>query len=178
MRFLVPSLGPEEAPKKSDSTDTVQKNADLGKPSKDDSASAKPAQAEDKIETDASDEKTFHGPGGSRVVVTPTTISFKGYSTIKHTLYDVKLKLAREVDPSSATCIIGEGLSTTTVEVNKKELDASYWKTLVEAKKLGYLRTDFEMVWNCSSGGRPFQALALPTSNESYSGVMKMNRNP
>lgn len=147
MRFWVPSLGTKEASKKSDSTDTVQKDANLGIPSKDDSTSAHPAQAEGKIETDASDEKIFHGPGGSRVVVTPTTISFKGYSTVKHTLYDVELKLAREVDPGSATCVIGEGLSTTTVEVNKKELDASYWKTLVETKKLGYLRTDFDMVW-------------------------------
>ncbi|EFE41850.1 Hsp90 binding co-chaperone (Sba1), putative [Trichophyton verrucosum HKI 0517] len=165
LRFLVSDLGvaPKET-KQPGSTDTAQKDTDSGTPSKD-SGEAETAQAENKTEKDASGEKVFHGPGGSRIVVTPTTISFMGYSTFSKTLYDVELKLAGKVKPDSATCNIQKQLANVVLEVQKQELDTSYWTTLVEAKKLGFLKTDFEM-WRDEDEQEPVKEDFGPTSLE------------
>ncbi|OAL75619.1 Hsp90 binding co-chaperone (Sba1) [Trichophyton violaceum] len=150
LRFLVSNLGdvPKET-KQPGSTDTAQKDTDSG----------------NKTEKDASNEKVFYGPGRSRIVVTPTTISFTGYSTFSKTLYDVELKLAGKVKPDSATCNIQKQLANVVVEVQKEELNTSYWTTLVEAKKLGYLKTDFEM-WRDEDEQEPVKEDFGPTSFE------------
>ncbi|EFQ97083.1 hypothetical protein MGYG_00126 [Nannizzia gypsea CBS 118893] len=146
LRFSVPDLG---SPDKPNPTPTTQNDAGLSTPQKEKSAEAKPAPQKEEAKpaqtkNDALDEKVFYGPGESRIVVTPTTISFTGYSTTKKTLYNAELKLAGKVDPKSATCVIKEECPDTTVEVRKEELNAKYWITLTEGKKPNLLTTDFE----------------------------------
>lgn len=115
-------------------------------------------------------EKVFNGPGDSRVVVTENTISFTGYSTKEDMFHDVKLNLAHEVDPDSATCSIAKGSRTFNVDVQKKELSATPWKVLVVGEKI---KTNWDRVSDVFS--REFRGLgaifilAFPVSNMNYS---------
>jgi hypothetical protein len=77
--------------------------------------------------------------------VQPAFLNFSGYSDSKKTNYSVKLEFYAEIDPTASK--INHSPRAIELVLRKKELDEKFWPRLLkEAKKMHYLKTDFDKV--------------------------------
>ncbi|KAJ6113469.1 Hsp90 binding co-chaperone (Sba1) [Penicillium sp. IBT 18751x] len=78
----------------------------------------------------------------SDLKITPTEVSFTGKST-KGVTYSVSLPLYAEIDPENSR--VNHTDRSCELVLRKKELKAEFWPRLLkEAKKLHFLKTDFD----------------------------------
>jgi hypothetical protein len=84
-------------------------------------------------------------PSSAKLNLTPTSISFAGESTTKKVAYKVDLELYDEIDvDQSKTHHSPRGID---LVLRKKEAKAEFWPRLLkEAKKVHFLKTDFDKV--------------------------------
>jgi hypothetical protein len=77
--------------------------------------------------------------------VTPTTLTFTGYSeTLKNT-YHVELEFYGEIDTEHNK--INHSAKNIEMVLRKKELTEEYWPRLLkDSKKVHFLKTDFDKV--------------------------------
>lgn len=84
-------------------------------------------------------------PAKIKLDLQPGKLSFTGYSESKKAQYAVTLEFYAEIDPSASKT----NHSPRAVEfvLQKKELGEAYWPRLLkDAKKVHYLKTDFDRV--------------------------------
>jgi hypothetical protein len=84
-------------------------------------------------------------PSAAKLDITPTSISFSGYSETKKVEYHVELELYAEIDvENSKSHHTPRGVE---LVLRKKEMKAEYWPRLLkESKKVHFLKTDFDKV--------------------------------
>jgi hypothetical protein len=83
--------------------------------------------------------------------VQPGYLDFTGYSESKKANYHVRLDLFKEIDPSASKT----NHTSRAVEfvLQKKDLEVEFWPRLLkDAKKVHFLKTDFDKV-SCASTG-------------------------
>jgi hypothetical protein len=72
-----------------------------------------------------------------------TTLKFKGHSETLKRDYDLELEFYAEIDPENSK--INHSSRNVELKLRKKELKEEYWPRLLkEAKKLQFLKTDFD----------------------------------
>lgn len=79
----------------------------------------------------------------AKVDLTPTRVSFKGYSETKKVEYQVDLDLFGEIDVDNSK--YHHSARGVEMVLRKKELKEEYWPRLLkESKKVHFLKTDFD----------------------------------
>ncbi|RYP65668.1 hypothetical protein DL769_006247 [Monosporascus sp. CRB-8-3] len=73
----------------------------------------------------------------------PTSLTFDGHSDTLKRAYHVELELYAEIDPENSK--VNHTARNVELKLRKKELKEEYWPRLLkEAKKLQFLKTDFD----------------------------------
>ena len=73
----------------------------------------------------------------------PTTLTFDGHSDTLKRDYHVQLEFYAEIDPENSK--VHHTARNVELKLRKKELNDEYWPRLLkEAKKLQFLKTDFD----------------------------------
>lgn len=73
----------------------------------------------------------------------PTTLTFQGHSDSLKRTYHLELAFYEEIDPENSK--INHTTRNVEIKLRKKELKEEYWPRLLkEAKKLQFLKTDFD----------------------------------
>lgn len=113
-------------------------------------------------------------PKDMKLDLTPTNLTFTGYSDTKKATYHVELEFYEEIDKeNSKTHHTGRDIE---MVLRKKELKEEYWPRLLkENKKVHFLKTDFDKV----RGTARRRALGCESGKDvdgSYSGSIKMSK--
>lgn len=75
----------------------------------------------------------------------PGSLNFTGHSETKKTMYHVEIDFYAEIDPEKSQ--VNHTARDVEMKLIKKELKQEYWPRLLkDAKKVHYLRTDFDKV--------------------------------
>ncbi|KAI4593238.1 hypothetical protein LQW54_009862 [Pestalotiopsis sp. IQ-011] len=73
----------------------------------------------------------------------PTTLKFKGHSDTLKRDFDLELEFYAEIDPENSK--VNHTSRNVELKLRKKDLEEEYWPRLLkEAKKLQFLKTDFD----------------------------------
>jgi hypothetical protein len=81
--------------------------------------------------------------GKFKLDLTPTTLSFEGYSDTQKKQYKLDLEFYAEIDEKESK--INHSARDVELKLRKKELKEEYWPRLLkDSKKVHFLKTDFD----------------------------------
>lgn len=81
--------------------------------------------------------------GNLKLDLQPTGLSFEGHSDTLKKTYKVDLEFYAEIDPAESK--VHHTARDVEMKLRKKELSEAYWPRLLkEAKKMHFLKTDFD----------------------------------